>query len=304
MQTVAATIPTSAHEACANCGLTLSGKFCAGCGQSVEAIRRPAWEFVHHALETFFDFDARGVKTLALLFVPGEVTAQYLAGRRARFVPPIRFYVLVSLAFFLAIWATNTAMVQFYAVKVPAGQTASRLGLKLLEPLDEHPSSEARAVVERLHIFEIDGKAPDWANRISDGLQRATSDPKLLNERLSDLFPKLMFSLVPLFGLLLRLLYLLRGRLLVEHLVFALYFHSFAFILASLLIVIAPILPVGVPKWLFFLITAGYLLVAMRRVFGGGWFGTAIREAVLLSLYGLILTAGELLLIGAGLSEV
>jgi hypothetical protein len=226
------------------------------------------------------------------------------AGRRARFVPPIRFYVFVSLAFFLAIWATDTAMVQFYAVKVPTGESASRLGMKLLEPLDEHPSNEAKAVAERLHIFQIDGNAPDWANRLSDGLQRATSDPKLLNERLSDLFPKLMFSLVPLFGLLLRLLYLRRGRFLVEHLIFALYFHSFAFIVASLLIVTAPILPVGVPKWLFFLITAGYLLVAMRRVFGGGWFGTAIREVVLLSLYGLILTAGELFLIGTGLSEV
>jgi len=304
MQTDATTIPPLALETCANCNVALTGQFCARCGQSVEAIKRPAWEFIHHALEVFFDFDARGLKTLALLFVPGEVTAQYLAGRRARFVPPIRFYILVSLAFFLAIWATNTAMVQFYAVKVPAGESASRLGMKLLEPLDEHPDTEAKTVAEKLHVFEIDGKAPDWANRLSDGLQRATSDPKLLNARLSDLFPKLMFSLVPLFGLLLRLLYLRRGRFLVEHLVFALYFHSFAFIVASLLIVAAPILPVGVPKWLFFLVTAGYLLIAMRRVFGGGWFGTAVREAVLLSLYGLTLIAGELLLIGAGLSEI
>jgi hypothetical protein len=82
MQTDAAKIQTPTHEVCANCGLALTGTFCAGCGQSAEAIKRPAWEFIHHALETFFDFDARGLRTLALLFVPGEVAAQYLAGRR------------------------------------------------------------------------------------------------------------------------------------------------------------------------------------------------------------------------------
>ncbi len=121
---------------------------------------------------------------------------------------------------------------------------------------------------------------------------------------MSELFPKVMFALVPLFGLLCRLLYLLRGRYLIEHLIFALHFHTLAFILATLLILLGPILPDGFAGWFFFLSTALYLLVALRRVFGGSWFGTAVREAILLTLYGAAFLAGMVFLLGASLSEI
>jgi hypothetical protein len=113
-----------------------------------------------------------------------------------------------------------------------------------------------------------------------------------------------MFALVPLFGLLSRLLYLLRGRYLIEHLIFALHFHTFAFILATLLILLGAILPGGFAGWFFFLSTAIYLLVALRRVFGGTWLGTAMREAILLTLYGTAFLAGMVFLLGASLSEI
>ncbi len=306
MDTDVASPTTQQAEECANCNLPLTGPYCAACGQSAHALKRPAWEFIEHALEVLVDFDARGLKSILLLFVPGEMTAQYLAGRRARFVPPVRFYILVSLAFFLAIWATNTAIVQFYNAggSVDGSPDHPRLGTKLLEPLDTKLGADAKEAADRLRFLEIDGKIPAWIARAQDGLQRGVADPKLLNERMSGLFPKVMFALVPLFGLLSRLLYLLRGRYLIEHLIFALHFHTLAFILATALILLSPILPDGFAGWFFFLSTAFYLLFALRRVFGGSWFGTAVREAILLTLYGTAFLAGMLFLLGASLSEI
>lgn len=306
MQTGAATIDIPSHGNCANCGSVLTGHFCAQCGQSVEAIKRPAWELIEHALEAFFHFDMRGFKSSLLLFVPGEMTAQYLAGRRARFVPPVRFYILISLVFFLAIWVTDTAMIQFYNVPVQTGAAPGMpgLGMRLLAPLDPTLKADPGSVQGDIEIVDDKGEVPGWFATLSQGLAHGVANPHILNERLSELFPKVMFALVPLFGLLSRLLYLRRGYYLIEHLIFALYFHCFAFILASLLILLRPILPAGWVVWLFFLPTAAYLLVALRRVFGGGWFGTAIREIFLLILYAVAFAAGMLFLVGKSLSEI
>jgi hypothetical protein len=109
---------------------------------------------------------------------------------------------------------------------------------------------------------------------------------------------------VPLFGLFSRGVYLLRGKLLVEHLVFALHFHTFAFLLATVLVLIGAVLPGGLSSWMFFLPVFAYLLVALRRVFGGSWFGTAIREAVLALLYGAAFFVGMMFLLGSSLSEL
>ncbi|HTJ63066.1 MAG TPA: DUF3667 domain-containing protein [Alphaproteobacteria bacterium] len=291
---------------CANCGAVLAGPFCSACGQSVEAIRRPVWEFIEHTLETIFDFDKRGLRSLTLLFVPGEMTAQYLAGRRARFVPPVRFYIFVSLLFFLAIWATDTAIVQFRSVASPGEQAAGkgRLGMTYFSPLDTSPDPSATAAADKLPVMEVDGYQPEWARRLSDGLKHGVANPALLNGNLSELFPKVMFALVPLFGLFSRGVYLLRGKFLVEHLVFALHFHTFAFLLATVLVLIGAILPGGLASWMFFLPVFAYLLVALRRVFGGSWLGTAVREAVLLLLYGTAFFAGMMFLLGSSLSEL
>jgi len=294
------------HAICANCGAALSGPFCSQCGQKEEEIKRPVREFVEHALEAFFHFDIRELRSTALLLKPGEMTAQYLAGRRARFVPPVRLYILVSLFFFLAIWATDTAIVQFYDARAPENgtTTGASLGTRLLSPLDKNLSPGAAAAADKIHILEIDGKVPDWIAHVSAGLKRGAADPKLLNERLSELFPRAMVALVPIFGILSWLLYLGRGRYLIEHLIFALHFHTFAFVLTTALILIRPILPGGFAGWMFFLPAGLYLAVALRRVFGGSWFGTIWREIILLLLYDMVFTAGMAFLMGLSLNDL
>ena len=50
---------------------------------------------------TFVSFDTRLVKTLvAILFKPGKLTQDFLDGKRARYMPPFRFYVFASFVMF------------------------------------------------------------------------------------------------------------------------------------------------------------------------------------------------------------
>ncbi len=58
--------------------------------------------FVRHFLNDYFTFDSKIVRSFGpLLFKPGFLTAEFLAGRRVRYIPPLRMYIFVSIVFFL-----------------------------------------------------------------------------------------------------------------------------------------------------------------------------------------------------------
>lgn len=91
-----------AQTHCLNCGAELTGEYCHACGQSAQSLRRPFWALLGESIETLFAFDGRIARTLpGLLLWPGRITRDYLDGKRARFIPSFRLYVLASLIFFI-----------------------------------------------------------------------------------------------------------------------------------------------------------------------------------------------------------
>jgi len=96
---------------CPNCGAHLEGAYCHRCGQSTRGVDLTMGEVAHDFLGSLVSFDSRIWRTLyLLLFLPGELTTRYLGGQRARFVPPGRLYVFVSLLYFVFLaWAGGGA---------------------------------------------------------------------------------------------------------------------------------------------------------------------------------------------------
>ncbi len=94
---------TRTSGTCANCGTVLDGPFCGQCGQSSTEIRRPFLVLATDTIGDIFVWDGRFLSTLRALFIrPGTLARAYADGQRARWTPPIRLYLLVSLAFFTA----------------------------------------------------------------------------------------------------------------------------------------------------------------------------------------------------------
>ncbi len=92
-------------ESCMNCKVPLTGPFCHICGQKDSDLRRPIWVFLREILDDVFSADSRLIKSvLLLLMVPGGLTRSYSDGRRARFVPPLRLYLSISIMFFAVLW--------------------------------------------------------------------------------------------------------------------------------------------------------------------------------------------------------
>lgn len=91
-----------APEACLNCGTALQGQYCARCGQRARGRLISIWELVRDAIGDLFEVDSRLWRTIIpLMSRPGQLTHDYLIGRRARFMPPFRTYLVLSIVFFL-----------------------------------------------------------------------------------------------------------------------------------------------------------------------------------------------------------
>ncbi len=90
--------------ACQNCGAPLLGPHCYACGQPVSGLVRHFSSILGDALDSILNIDARVFRTLwPLLARPAYLTCEYFAGRRVRYVSPVRLFVFLSiLTFFVA----------------------------------------------------------------------------------------------------------------------------------------------------------------------------------------------------------
>ena len=91
---------------CLNCGKRLRGQYCGDCGQRSRSRLISLWELITDAFGDLFELDSRLWQTLVPLVIqPGRLTYDYLQGRRSRFMPPFRMYLVLSLVFFLVAFA-------------------------------------------------------------------------------------------------------------------------------------------------------------------------------------------------------
>ncbi|MFT5501991.1 MAG: hypothetical protein ACI88G_002132, partial [Woeseiaceae bacterium] len=89
-------------EICLNCNTALSGQYCGSCGQRSRSRLISIWELVQDAFGDLLELDSRVWRTLIpLVTSPGKLTRDYLEGRRVRFMPPFRTYLVLSILFFL-----------------------------------------------------------------------------------------------------------------------------------------------------------------------------------------------------------
>ncbi len=92
---------------CRNCDANLPlpvVNFCPSCGQDTLNHPPTFWEFVHEFITHYVALEGKLWKTLWLLFLkPAELTREYRAGRKQRYISPLRLYITASFLFFLVV---------------------------------------------------------------------------------------------------------------------------------------------------------------------------------------------------------
>lgn len=93
---------------CLNCGAEVQGRYCHICGQENIEPKESFWHLITHFVYDVTHFDGKFFSTLKyLLFRPGFLSHEYLRGRRASYLHPIRMYVFTSAFFFLIFFSMN-----------------------------------------------------------------------------------------------------------------------------------------------------------------------------------------------------
>lgn len=87
---------------CLNCGTTVTGRYCPDCGQENVEPKESAWHLIVHFFNDVTHFDGKFFSSIKyLLTKPGFLTEEYVKGRRAGYLNPIRMYLFISAVFFL-----------------------------------------------------------------------------------------------------------------------------------------------------------------------------------------------------------
>ena len=326
------------EDQCENCGALLDGPYCSQCGQKAADRIVPIWHMINEGLEAVVELDLRVLKTLPkFLFLPGRLTKEYLDGRRQRYIRPFRLYLFATFLLFtvLAFTTTGGMGIPFppAANPVPTDttQTSPRAEPTAPDTMAGGPAADTSAAPNALVVREGEASvfgAPERRNELAAQIEQDTSDFQVnlfddpaTNERFErtlrrkaaqtvrnpwefvgsmiDRGPYVMFLMLPIFALFLKLLYIRRGRLFVEHMIFSLHVHAHAFFAFTVGILMgeSDIGWVNTAAVFVELSPLLYVLLAMRHVYEQGFVKTSLKAFLLFVLYSIALSFGLIFLL-------
>src|SRR6266568_4124270 len=317
---------------CENCGAELAGPHCAQCGQAAIDYRRSFRHVIVDVLDSFLNWDSKFFATIGLLIVkPWRLTNEFLAGRRVRYLHPLRLYLLASIIFFFAVNYGARGLRMDTSNLGPKDRAEIEADLK-----NEDLPPEARAKLERLLrepsppplpaaslspaasavpatssapaaptappkqtfgpvtdrpfvLFDADTKPSTpfekWIEaRAKEKFgEHGTKFGLFLSTLFSNL-PYMMLCCIPLFAFVLKVLYVRRHIFYIDHLIYALHIHTFAYT-GIMLIVLATIglnraIPGTFAGWMIALLWIAFVVqifLSIRGVYRQGWFISTLK---------------------------
>ncbi|MDI1326359.1 MAG: DUF3667 domain-containing protein [Brevundimonas sp.] len=282
--------------ACPACGVALLGRYCHGCGQDTEARPRPLREWAAEAFSESSLVDGRTARTLAALATrPNRLLEAYRDGAGGRYQSPTKIFVVVTALFLLILNFSGVVIYQYVARVIdptaPVTARADPDGVTVhLTNVDQgewwmqrrvEPPVDPAVTVAVAAAAAAAANERDRQNLLYEN--QSNREQVVISERLAAWLPNAIWLLMPLFALLLAPLFG-RRRLLMEHLVFAMWAHFMAF---GLLILLALANKAGAawPAWPVMFPYLGYFVAAARHYYGLSWWSALWRGGAHLLLY-------------------
>jgi hypothetical protein len=247
--------------ACYNCGAVLQGPWCHACGQLGEDFHRSTLHLVWEMLEGMFHADGRLWHTLPRLLInPAALTRDYLAGKRASQVPPLRiFFIVLLLVFFI-------------------GEAIT--GLDHPNGLHINASGHTHIDATNIHIYK------PWDDAINAWFkthaERAAAHPEQLIAAMAGWAHDFAFLSLPIFGFILAGIFMFRrGFVLFDHMIFSMHSLSFLGFIIILDMLADNLLPKHGGDGLLLLLIPIHQFFHLRGVYGTGILGTLVRLGIL-----------------------
>ena len=285
------------HEsACLNCATPLVGSHCHACGQAAH-VHKTIGAFFHDLLHGVFHFEGKIWRTLPMLVTkPGQLTREYIDGRRASYVSPIALFLFCVFALFTTISSlggdiganVNTTVDQ--ALQKERGELAelqesrkAALGdPELLAGIDKG-IAEARTNIAGLEqvkksgigVGNIDTSGLETASDIgwiNEAVKKAKANPGLALYKVQTYSYKLSWALIPISVPFLWLLFPFSRRFgLYDHTVFVTYSLCFMTLLGIVATIGGRLALPGLPALAF--LPPLHMLLQLRGTYGLSWLG-------------------------------
>ena len=272
---------------CLNCRALLTGPWCANCGQKHEPEIQTFGHFSSEAFENITHADSRVWRTVwVLVSKPGQLTRDFFSGRRGRYLPPVRLYLVVSLVFFLLAGLADNR--QRPAVVIDRADTAGAGSAKGEDAGKACSSSSYNGPFRDAVLARL----PAQCRKIAADNGRGLSQAFIQN------LPKGLFVLLPLIAACMKLMYWRPRRFYVEHLLLLLHNHIYLFVGYGLLLLLGFVLPengaVGLASVVFNCYMFWYFYRGMRNYYEQGRALTLAKFMMLGFLY--TLTAASVMI--------
>ena len=312
---------------CENCGRALDGPYCAQCGQPAIDYRRSIGSLLVDAADAFFNLDARFFQSFGLLLIkPWQLTNEFVEGKRARHVHPLRVYLIASVLFFLVI----NFLSRGNHMQVQEDRNGRVISLNPSAPSPSpglpgpwRPGAAPAAPLVSLGVtpetpLGLSGRHFSWSDSAApsprpdrkvffEELDKQKNIPPFMKwveahakEKLGptgdrgDLFLKaliqniapMVLCCIPLFALVLKILYIFKRRFYVDHLIFALHTHAFIFLSTVIIIGLGFLCAMqstaltAVVCTVLGIVVLVQLLLAIRRVYRQNWLATLFKFAL------------------------
>jgi len=291
---------------CLNCGEAVTAAYCPQCGQEGVHHSATIWALLAELADGLFNLDSKLLRSLnALIFRPGMLTLAYNGGKRVRYHSPLRLYITGSIVFFLLVaWTQSRIDSQTAATRAKSPATAAAkstdltingdiLGKNRVAATSGKPGNYRLTMGDK-SISSLDAlpdNIEDFKKMMAPGQQLTPTNLYIINQvikmkrlgqaaivaRFLSNIPNMMFFLLPIFAIALKCLYIRSNLHYVEHLVFLLHAHAFAYlVLASLMV-----LPSNKLLDLAILWIPIYVFLAMRAVYKQPIWKTAVKLGML-----------------------
>jgi hypothetical protein len=262
----------SMSDQCSNCGFVFAGirNYCPRCGQKNKQLTAPLKYLLEEVLESTLHLDSKSFRTISSLLIrPGHLSVEFNSGRRAKYVAPIRIYVLLSFIFFLLFGLLTGGP----SADVDEGQASPKKGLGLSFTIRQISSRELVGLSkEQVDALMVKRGVPatigykfvfHQMHKVANRSASAAEFSHLLIKNIS----YMMFILMPVFGAWIYVFHWRKQKYFIESLVTSIHFHSYLFLMLTILMLISVPIKNEIPLLAMPVLGAVYLYLMFRRVF-------------------------------------